>query len=1699
MKNIRKIVFHLVCTTIFLVSFFTLKAQPFNNSWINYNQQYFQFKIAETGIYRIDSTTLFNAGIPLSAINPQNFQLFARGQEIPIYVEGENDSVFNQNDFIEFYAQHNDGWFDEGLYGSASNHPNPYYSLTTDTISYFLTWNNSTANNRIIVETDTNFSAYAPIAYFTKENVEFYTAGNGTSNPYYDGETINIGGSGVSLFGYASTEGWFDLPYNLGGSTTKNINSKEVYTAGSNAKLEAVVLGQSDFSGTSSNNQHLRVAVAGQQYDSIFKGYKKIDVLMSLAPNMLGTNNTSVTFSSINSLGASVARQAVSYVKLRYPHLPTMENSTVFDNFFIEDNTFQSKSYLRFSDFNPSGDVLFYDLTNGKKITVVQDSGFFKCLVPNGNGYKACYLTSDGQVKNVTALSPINGTGFFTDYAANPIDTAFLIITHQSLLSGATDYANYRQNPAFNVNPQNPAIFTVGEIYHQFAYGIEKHPLAIRSFLDYLLNTWPTKPNYLFLLGKSVKSKECRKNTQNYQNCLVPSYGEPASDNMITAGLGASLFSTAIPTGRLAARNDMEIAWYLNKVQQHENPVLGNNGETEWMKKVLHFAGGVNASEQNTFQTYLNSYKNIIEDTLFGGDVTTFTKTTTAPIHITLSDSIKSLIGNGVAMMTFLGHASATGGFDQNIDDPHLWPNQQGRYPLLTGLACYAGDIHLPGANSTSEEHVIIDNSGVIGFVSSVDLATSFALNKFANEFYKNIAHKNYGKSIAEHIQSTTVYTTQSTGASIKNFDNATALNITYHGDPAVKLHTFEKPDYMINQASVSFNPSIVTSALDSFQVNVIVTNLGKAIDTTIILSITRDYPNVNFSDTTYLKSIAAPHYKDTFTFKLPVDVIRGMGMNNFTIMVDAPPINIDELDENNNVVTKQLNIRSDNIIPVYPYHFSIVPNQGITLKASTAFPFQAPADYVFEVDTTDYFNSPIKERVTLFSQPGGVVTWTPNLLQNMPDSMVYFWRVSKDSSSTATYSWQMRSFQYIQNKEGWQQEHIFQFENNPMQLVGYSRPNRLFSFQNKVSTLRAVTDGAIGSTTVNGPTNWSEGSIPSYFIDQQRIAGNGWGANSAIHVTVLDTISFDYWKPLEMNMGQLNIPGSNPNQAPSKFFIFQNGDPAQMNALANMLTDSVPNGYYVLMWSWYWNFFWSYAPLPTNVNTALTNLGATQIPAAQDSLPFAFFVKKGTPTSVVENVGSSITEKGVQVSATITGSANFGNIFSPPLGPAVSWDSLSWRMTPLENPSKDSTVLNVFGIDNNGNETLLISNLPTDSGDIRITNQINASQYPYLKLNAHIMDDSLFTAPQLHRWQVTYEDIPEAALSPNIYFTFYNDTVYEGEKIRLSIAVKNISRHNMDSLLIAFNVLNKFNQVIPINYPRQAPLLADSVMIVNLEFSTQGMAGINSLLIEVNPNNDQLEKYHFNNLAEIPFYVHDDKINPLLDVTFDGTHILDGDIVSPKPEIVIELKDENLFLALNDTADFAVWITSPDGVEKRIYFNSNGQESMQFIPASLPKNSAKIIYPAYFDKDGQYKLRVQANDVSKNESGSNDYLIGFEVIHKSTITNIVNYPNPFTTSTRFVFTLTGSQVPDIFKIQIITITGKVVREIHKEELGNIKIGRNISDFAWDGTDQYGDRLANGLYLYRVITKINNSDIEHRETSADNYFKKGYGKMYLFR
>ncbi|MFM9052896.1 MAG: transporter, partial [Bacteroidota bacterium] len=184
----------------------------------------------------------------------------------------------------------------------------------------------------------------------------------------------------------------------------------------------------------------------------------------------------------------------------------------------------------------------------------------------------------------------------------------------------------------------------------------------------------------------------------------------------------------------------------------------------------------------------------------------------------------------------------------------------------------------------------------------------------------------------------------------------------------------------------------------------------------------------------------------------------------------------------------------------------------------------------------------------------------------------------------------------------------------------------------------------------------------------------------------------------------------------------------------------------------------------------------------------------------------------------------------------------------------------------------------------------------------------------------------------------------------------------------------------------------------------------------------------------------------------------------------------------------------------ERIYFSYPFYGSpLDFQAADLPKNSCKIDWRPELTQDGIYTFEVEAADISNNESGKYNYKISFEVVNRSTITEVLNYPNPFSTSTRFVFTLTGNEVPTDMKIQIMTVSGKIVREITSKELGDIHIGRNITEYAWDGKDEFGDRLANGLYLYRVITRMGDRDIEKKATEADAYFKKGWGKMYILR
>jgi hypothetical protein len=169
------------------------------------------------------------------------------------------------------------------------------------------------------------------------------------------------------------------------------------------------------------------------------------------------------------------------------------------------------------------------------------------------------------------------------------------------------------------------------------------------------------------------------------------------------------------------------------------------------------------------------------------------------------------------------------------------------------------------------------------------------------------------------------------------------------------------------------------------------------------------------------------------------------------------------------------------------------------------------------------------------------------------------------------------------------------------------------------------------------------------------------------------------------------------------------------------------------------------------------------------------------------------------------------------------------------------------------------------------------------------------------------------------------------------------------------------------------------------------------------------------------------------------------------------------------------------------------------FYPATNKNNNARIEYRPVDLPTGIYTLKVQSRDASKNPSGTLAYEIDFNIIREQSVTRFYPYPNPFTSTMRFVFTLTGTEVPDEMNVKIMTVDGRVVKELRKEDLGDIKVGNNITDWFWDGTDQYGDKLGNGTYFYKVVVKDNGEELKLRETKGDSSFKEQVGVIYLMR
>ncbi len=326
--------------------------------------------------------------------------------------------------------------------------------------------------------------------------------------------------------------------------------------------------------------------------------------------------------------------------------------------------------------------------------------------------------------------------------------------------------------------------------------------------------------------------------------------------------------------------------------------------------------------------------------------------------------------------------------------------------------------------------------------------------------------------------------------------------------------------------------------------------------------------------------------------------------------------------------------------------------------------------------------------------------------------------------------------------------------------------------------------------------------------------------------------------------------------------------------------------------------------------------------------------------------------------------------------------------------------------------------------------------------------------SPLIQSLGVKYLPLPELATNYQVV-SASADTVTVGENIDLNFSVYNVGESKADSFLATVDVVNDDNSRQNIFSQKLDSLSAGGKSYFNLTYNSSSASGSKSFLITVDKENNVRELFEDNNFFSVPFYIKPDTTTPTLNVTIDGNDIIDGEYISSTPVIHLEMNDFSL-LTINDRNSVMVFLNDIEIPNDTSIINYE-------FSATNPK--VKVDFTPELS-DGEYTLKVLWRDSNGNIVDSSGVQKFFLVSSEAKILEVYNYPNPFTNETHFTFKLT--QIPDEIKIKIFTIAGRLVREI---VIASTDLRYDFNKVSWDGTDQDGDKIANGVYLYKISMK----------------------------
>lgn len=777
------------------------------------NGNWYKIAIARDGIFKLSFSFLQSIGLNPSSLDPRNIRIYGNGGrmlpelnstpkkddlvENAIYVEGENDGVFNSGDYVLFYGQGPDSWkYDAGTCPKFSHIKNIY----SDSSYYFITADLGTGK-RVQAR---NSSALSPTNFVT--TFDDYA--------FHESEATNIDKTGKQWFGehFYDVSNYsipFDFP-NTDQSTLATVNTNV-------ASRYLVYTGFSTYSVSCAGiNSTLSIPpVMGSSYDDIAE-----------------TQKTCFNFSPLSSSNpVSVTKQT-----------PDAEGWLDYIEMNVRRNLIMSGDQMTFRDAASiaNGNISKFTLLSSNIVQVWEVTDPANCsnqiLTQSGTGYEFTLQTD-----SLREFIAFNGNSFYTPSNCGKVqnqnlhslsDKDFIIVTAPEFYQEAMQLGNYHQTK----DSLSVIVATTKQIYNEFSSG-SQDVSAIRNFVKMFYDkaSTPAKlPKYLLLFGDASYDYKNRTanntnfvptNEADYSLSKVGSYCTDDFFGLLDDNEGlwtADVIDLGI--GRIPVKTKQEASDILNKILFYSKTGIVSASEHpsclapeanpfgDWRNTICFIAddedNDLHLMQSNSLaQTVDTTYNNYNIDKIYLDSYKQETSVT-GNSYPTVNTAIDARVNRGAFIINYTGHGGENLLAHEKVltpDQISKWNNKDKMFLLYTA-ACEFNTFDDPYWFSGAESCLLKPEGGAIAAFSAdrdVFSTPMFAINK---SFYQSVFTPVNG--VMPRLGDIEMYIKSQPGGS-----NRDARCHELLGDPALRL---AYPEYEIKTDSVNGVISTLTDTISA-------------------------------------------------------------------------------------------------------------------------------------------------------------------------------------------------------------------------------------------------------------------------------------------------------------------------------------------------------------------------------------------------------------------------------------------------------------------------------------------------------------------------------------------------------------------------------------------------------------------------------------------------------------------------------------------------------------------------------------------------------------------------------------------------------------------------------------------------------------------------------------------------------------------